>query len=108
MIVFVHLRVQKSNTLTGVHQLLLSDFAASLCLFQGSSEFLNFSHHETVPALYHSSLFLEVILGSDSIIKVQLCILVKKCWKIWKIFIECQNVGTVTIVCATTLGLTIP
>ncbi len=75
---FVHLRVQKANALTGVHQLLLSDFAASLSLFQSSPKFLNFSHHETVPALHHSSLFLEVILGSDSIIQMQLCILNKR------------------------------
>lgn len=74
----VHLRVQKSNTLTGIHQLLLCDFAASLCLLQSSSKFLNFSHHETVSAIHHGSLFFEVFLGSDSIIKVQLCILVKK------------------------------
>ena len=78
MIGFVHLRVQKSNTLTGINQLLLSNFAASLCLFQSSSKFLNFSNHETVPAIHHSSLFLEVLLGSNSIIKVQLCILVKQ------------------------------
>merc|ERR1712002_1188111 len=69
------LRVQKSNTLTGIHQLLLSCFAASLCLLQSSPKFLNFSHHETVSAIHHSSLFLEIILGSDSIIKVQLCVL---------------------------------
>ena len=78
MIRFVHLRVQKSNTLTGIYQLLLSNFATSLCLFQSSSKFLNFSHHKTVSTIHHSSLLLEVLLGSDSIIKVQLCILVRK------------------------------
>ena len=69
--------MQKSNTLTGIHQLLFSDFATSLCLFQSSSKFLNFSHHQTVSAINHSSLFLKVFLGSNSIIKVQLSILVK-------------------------------
>ena len=78
MIGLVHLRMQKSNTLTGIHQLLLSNFAASLRLFQSRSKFLDFSYHQTVPAIHHSSLFLEVFLCSDSIIKVQLCILVKK------------------------------
>lgn len=74
----VHLRVQKSNTLTGIYQLLLSDSSTSLSLFQSSSEFLNFSHHESIPAFHHCSLFLEVILSSDSIIKVQLCILLDR------------------------------
>lgn len=70
-----YLRVKESNTLASIHQLLLCDLAASLCLFQSSSKFLNFSHHETIPTLHHGCLFLEVILGSNSIIKVQLCIL---------------------------------
>ena len=78
MIGLIHLRVQKSNTLTGIHQLLLSNFATSLGLFQSNSKFLDFSYHQTVPAIHHSSLFLEVFLCSDGIIKVQLCILVKK------------------------------
>ena len=78
MIWLIHLRMQKSNTLTGVHQLLFSDFATSLCLFQSNSKFLDFSYHQTVPAIHHSSLFLELLLASDSIIKVQLCILENK------------------------------
>ena len=78
MIGLIHLRVQKSNTLTGIHQLLLSSFATSLRLFQSNSKFLDFSYHQTISAIHHSSLFLELLLCSDSIIKVQLCILVKK------------------------------
>ena len=72
---FVYLRVQQSNTLAGVHQLLLSHFAASLCLFQSCPQLLNFSHHETVPTVHHGSLLLQVFTSSDSIIKMQLGIL---------------------------------
>ena len=72
---FVYLRVQKSNTLTGINQLLLSHFAASLCLFQSCPQLLNFSHHETVPTVHHGSLLLQVFSSSDSIIKMQLGVL---------------------------------
>ena len=40
---FVYLRVQKSNALTGINELLLSHFAASLCLFQSCPQLLNFT-----------------------------------------------------------------
>ena len=74
----LYLGVQEANTLTGIYQLLLSHFAASLCLLQGSSQLLNLSHHKAVPALHHGSLLLHVFLSSDSIIKVQLSILVDR------------------------------
>ena len=73
---FVYLRVQQSNTLAGVHQLLLSHFAASLCLFQSCPQLLNFSYHETVPTFHHGSLLLQVFCSSGGIIKMQLGILI--------------------------------
>ena len=74
----VYLGVEEANTLTGINQLLLSHFAASLCLLQGSSQLLNLCHHQAVPALHHGSLLPHVFLSSDSIIKVQLGILTEK------------------------------
>ena len=71
----MNLGVQQSNALASVHQLLLSHFAASLCLFQSDPQLLNLSQHEAVPALHHGNLFLHVFPKSDSIVKVQLGIL---------------------------------
>merc|ERR1712183_625267 len=69
------LGVQQSHSLTGIHQLLLSHFAASLSLLQSCSQLLNLSHHQTVSAINHGSLLLHVLCGTDSIIQVQLGIL---------------------------------
>ena len=67
--------MQQSHSLAGVHQLLLSHFAASLCLLQTHSQLLNLSHHQTVSTFHHSSLFLHVFCSPDGIIQVQLGIL---------------------------------
>ena len=72
---WTYLGVQQASALTGIHQFLLGCFAASLCLFQSHSQLLDLRHHEAVPTLHHGSLFLHVLLSSDSIIKVQLGIL---------------------------------
>ena len=75
MTVFWYLGVQQSHSLTGVNQLLLSHFAASLSLLKSCSQLLNLSHHQTVSAVHHGCLLLHVICGADGIIKVQLGIL---------------------------------
>ena len=72
---WTYLGVQQASTFTGIHQFLFSHFAASLCLFQSHSQLLDLRDHEAVPTLNHGSLFLHVILSSDSIVKVQLGIL---------------------------------
>merc|ERR1719147_360778 len=69
------LRVQQSSTLTSVHQFLLSQFAASLSLFQSRSQLLDLSHHEAVPTIHHGALLLHVFLSPDCVVKVQLGIL---------------------------------
>merc|ERR1719347_72206 len=69
------LGVQQSHSLTGIHQLLLSHFAASLSLLQRCSQLLNLSHHQTVSAVHHGCLLLHVLRGADGVIKVQLGIL---------------------------------
>ena len=70
-----HLGMQQSHSLTGVHQLLLGHFAASLCLLQTRSQLFNLSHHQTISTFHHGSLFLHVVCGPDGIIQVQLGIL---------------------------------
>ncbi|TRY83614.1 hypothetical protein DNTS_022097, partial [Danionella cerebrum] len=65
-----YLRVQKPDTLTGIHQLLLSHFTSSLCLFQSSSQLFNLRQHQGVSALHHGHLLLHVILASHGIIKL--------------------------------------
>merc|ERR1719369_428992 len=69
------LGVQQASAFTGVHQLLFSHFAASLCLFQSCSQLLDLSDHEAVPTLHHGALFLHVLSSSDGIVKVQLGVL---------------------------------
>merc|ERR1712183_945259 len=69
------LGMQQSHSLTGIHQLLLSHFAASLSLLQSCSQLLNLSHHQTVSAVHHGCPFLHVLCGTDGIVKVQLGIL---------------------------------
>ena len=72
---YLYLGVEQSHALTGVHQLLLCHFAASLCLLQGCSQLLHLSQHQVVPALHHGNLLPHVFLSSQGIIKVQLGIL---------------------------------
>lgn len=56
-----HLGMQQSHSLAGVHQLLLSHFAASLCLLQTLSQLFNLCCHQAVSAIHHGSLFLHVL-----------------------------------------------
>ncbi|TNN71143.1 hypothetical protein EYF80_018663 [Liparis tanakae] len=69
------LHSQVLSLIQTVLQIFNSDLQVLLHPLQSSSKFLNFSHHETVSAIHHGSLLFEVFLGSDGIIKVQLCIL---------------------------------
>lgn len=74
---FSYLRMKQSHTLTGIHQLLFSHFAASVGLLQSNSKLLDLCQHQTVSALHYGHLLLHVFLYSNSLIKMQLSILEK-------------------------------
>ncbi|KAG7272861.1 hypothetical protein CRUP_029301 [Coryphaenoides rupestris] len=68
-ILLIFLRLNIPGFLDGVVHLTLD-------LDQSCPQLFNFSHHQTVPTVHHGSLLLQVFLCSNSIIKMQLGILI--------------------------------
>ena len=70
-----HLGVQELDALTGIQELLLCDLPAPLRLLQGGPQLLDLSLQQVGSALHDRQLLLQVLLAPESIIQVELGIL---------------------------------
>ena len=67
--------MQELDTLTGIQELLLCDLPAPLRLLQGGPQLLDLSLQQVGSALHNCQLLLQVLLAPQSIIQVELGIL---------------------------------
>ena len=74
------LRVQQPGAVADIHQLLLSQFAAPLCLLHHHSELFDLGLQQTCSALHHGNLLLHVILAPRGVVQVNLGILETIIW----------------------------
>ena len=70
-----HLGVQELDALAGVQELLLCHLPAPLRLLQGGPQPLDLGLQQVGSALHHGQLLLQVLLAPESIIHVELGIL---------------------------------
>ena len=67
--------MQQLHSLVDIQQLLFSQLAASLGLFQSCSQFLQFGLHQVVASLNDGNVLLQIIIASKRIIKLELGVL---------------------------------
>lgn len=67
--------MQELNSLTDVHQFLLSQFPSSLSLFHQGSQLIQFSLQQIVASLHNGDVLFEIIIATQSVIQLQLGIL---------------------------------
>lgn len=70
-----HLGVQQLHTLTGLDQLLLSQLPRPFCLLHHSPKLLQLGLQQVVAPLYDGDVLLQVVVGTDRIIQLDLGVL---------------------------------
>lgn len=73
--VLPNLGVQQLHPLTGLDQLLLSQLSRPLCLLHHSTQLLQLSLQQSVAPLYDGDVLLQVIIGPDCVIQLDLGVL---------------------------------
>lgn len=71
----MYLGVQQLNPLTDIQQFLLSQFTTPLSLLHQRPQLIKLSLHQVVASLHNCNVFLQIIIGTESIIQLQLRVL---------------------------------
>lgn len=64
--------MQKLNSLSDIQQFLFCQFTTSLCLLHHGPQLIKFSLQQVVTSLNNGNVLLQIIIGTESIIQLQL------------------------------------